>query len=375
MIISISRERLLWEINKLSKIISYRSPIVELTGILFDVQKDKLILIGTDDFLSMKIEIKENESNLKIKSIGKALIKIRFLTEVVRKLESDTIQLEVVEGNIIRINTENFNSHLNTLNANEYRNINFEIMGKELILQPLLIKNIVSQISFAANEMNKNIIFTGIHFRFEKNKLQVTATDMFRISRKEIEFPYFDEKYEVIIPVKIIQELNRICNNNDEKISLFINNRNVIFKIQETTLQSKIIEANFPNISRIIPEEKDYMTRISINNRDLIAALERASVLSHEINNTIIKLNIDSDNIKVTSSASEIGNSNENLKTFSLIGNPMSIAFRSGYMLEAIKSFKTNSLKINLISEDKLIVLTSDEDPTLLQLVLPIRVY
>ncbi|WP_339024510.1 DNA polymerase III subunit beta [Spiroplasma endosymbiont of Agriotes lineatus] len=373
MIITISRTRLLNEINKISRIISYKSPLPALTGLLFEVKPDKLILIGSSGTLSIQVEIKVNESKLQIEEIGKTLIKVRFVSEVIRKIESDIIRIEVVEGSVIRINANNFDSQLNTLDFNQYPKILFDTKGQEFIISNAILKAIVSQVGFAIGEQERNIIFTGIHFLFSKGKLKVTATDSFRLASKEINFPYYSENdYEVIIPGKVIQEVNKISEKNNDVI-IIVNKINIVFKINNTILQSKIIDGKYPNINKIIPES--YNSKIVINNRDLLNAIDRASVLSHEISNTTIKLNISNDKINVEASSSEIGNSNENLSKFQLSGDAMNIAFRSQYMIDAIRAFKTNDLNINLTAEDKPIIITSDEDPTLLQLVLPMRTY
>lgn len=373
MIITISRTRLLNEINKISRIISYKSPLPALTGLLFEVKPDKLVLIGSSGTLSMQVEIKVNESKLQIEELGKTLIKVRFVSEVIRKIESEIIRIEVVEGSVIRINANNFDSQLNTLDVNQYPKILFDTRGQEFIISDGVLKAIVNQVGFAIGEQERNIIFTGIHFLFSKGKLKVTATDSFRLASKEINFPYYSkDDYEVIIPGKVIQEVNKISEKKND-VTIIINERNVVFKINNTILQSKIIDGKYPNINKIIPES--YNSKIVINNRDLLNAIDRASVLSHEISNTTIKLNISNDKIKVESSSSEIGNSNEHLSKFQLSGEIMNIAFRSQYMLDAIRAFKTSDLNINLTAEDKPIIITSDEDPTLLQLVLPMRTY
>lgn len=373
MIITISRERLLNEINKISRIISYKSPIPALTGLLFEVKADKLVLLGTDGIISMQVEIKAGDSNLVIKEMGRSLIKVRFASEVIKKIDSPLINIEVVEGNIIRINANNFDSQLNTLDVSNYPKILFDTSGQEFVISSNNLRDIVNQVGFATDTQEKNIIFSGIHFLFSSDKLKVTATDSFRLASKEIIFPYqSDNDFEIIIPGKVIQEINKITEKN-EPITIINNENNILFKTGNTIVQSKIIVGKYPNINKIIP--KEYNSVIEIKNRDLLNAIDRASVLTHEINNTTIKLDIDNHKIKIISSASEIGNSNEYLNNFVLSGETMKIAFKSQYMLDALKSFKTNNLKLNLIADDKPIIITSDEDRTLLQLVLPIRTY
>ena len=51
------------------------------------------------------------------------------------------------------------------------------------------------------------------------------------------------------------------------------------------------------------------------------------------------------------------------------------ISFSARYMMEALKSFSTTTVDLVFVGEIKPIVLKSEEDNSLTQLVLPIRTY
>ena len=51
------------------------------------------------------------------------------------------------------------------------------------------------------------------------------------------------------------------------------------------------------------------------------------------------------------------------------------ISFSAKYMMEALKSFNSDEININYVGEVKPIILKSEDDETLTQLVLPIRTY
>lgn len=51
------------------------------------------------------------------------------------------------------------------------------------------------------------------------------------------------------------------------------------------------------------------------------------------------------------------------------------ISFVAKYMMEALKSFNSEKVEIKFVGEIKPIILKSNDDETLTQLVLPIRTY
>ena len=53
----------------------------------------------------------------------------------------------------------------------------------------------------------------------------------------------------------------------------------------------------------------------------------------------------------------------------------ISISFSSKYMLDCIKSFETESITLYMNNDNSPIIIKSNEDDSLIQLVLPIKTY
>lgn len=376
MLILIKREVLLAEINKIARISNNRSQIPTLSGILFNVQTDKLILIGSDSdqTISIRSEIKENEI-LKITKTGQFLVKSKFISEIIRKIEGEFITLEVVENQVLRINSENFDSQLNTMVAEEYPEIDFDEDGKIYKINSSWIKEIISQISFAAANKEEKKVLTGICFKNVNKKLKIIATDTFRLAQKEIsDFDYPD--FEIIIPAKTIQELSKIINDN-LTIDLIINDQSVIFKNDNMILKSKFIQGNYPNTDKVIPNKFKINIRINLNY--FLNVIDRANVLATENSISTIKMTITKEKINIESKTIEVWNCNETLENFEIDFNgdieQQVISFNCQYMLDALKSFKVEKVNLGIIDNESPIIITSVLENNLLQLVLPVRFY
>lgn len=373
MIISIKKDKILDELLKVSRIISQKTLIHSLLGILIEVKKDKITFTTSDGDTSIKSEILVG-NDLVIKSIGNVLIKNKFIIEVIRKIEDDFITLEAVEGSLIKIKANNFDSILNTLNSIDYPHLSFDTKGKEIIFTGALLKEIISQTSFAIGEKEKRIVFNGLNIKTDQNNKQlvITATDSFRLSCKKISYSNSYD-FDVIIPGKFINEIGRLISENDQEIRMKITDKSVSVIINNTIVQTKIIEGKYPDTSKVISES--FNTSLKINNRELIKIIERASVLSNEAMTTIVTLKIKEQKVLVTSFTQEIGNTEEEIKEFKVEGSDQTIAFNSKYILDALKAFKTKEITIKMIDETKPLIITASEDESLQQLVLPIRSY
>lgn len=372
MIITIKKNIILNELLKVSRIISQKTLIPSLLGILIEIKKNKIIFITSDGDISIKSEIIDNDLN--ITQIGSVLIKNKFIIEIIRKIEDEFITLEIIKENLIKIKANNFNSVLNTLNSVDYPKLFFETEGIEIFFTNELLKEIISQTSFAMGEKNKRIIFNGLNFKTDKNnnELIITATDSFRLSCKKIKYNN-NFKFDVIIPGKFIHEINRLISENKQEIKMKITNKSVGVNINNTIIQTKIIEGIYPNINKVIPTF--FNTSLTINNNELIKIIERASILSNDKTTTIVTLKIKDQKVLISSFTQEIGNTEEEIKEFKIEGTEQTIFFNSKYVLDALKSFKTKKITIKMIDETKPLIITANDDFSLQQLILPIRYY
>mgnify|MGYP002802063349 CR=1 FL=1 len=75
------------------------------------------------------------------------------------------------------------------------------------------------------------------------------------------------------------------------------------------------------------------------------------------------------------SSSVEIGRVEAKMPISKNNDEDIKISFVAKYMMEALKSFSTETVDIHFVGEIKPILIKSSEDDTLTQLVLPIRTY
>lgn len=87
------------------------------------------------------------------------------------------------------------------------------------------------------------------------------------------------EKVELNIPGRALSELSRLVNDN-ENISMMVTNNQVLFKMNNTSLYSRLLEGTYPDTTRLLT--KDQKTSIKVNAAELGAAVERALILSHQ---------------------------------------------------------------------------------------------
>ena len=134
---------------------------------------------------------------------------------------------------------------------------------------------------------------------------------------------------------------------------------------------SRLIGGTYPVTSNIIP--KDFNIDIECNYADLYDMIDRASLLTSDKDKNTIKLVLENKQLIISSNSPEIGKVEEKIAIDN--ASSISISFSSKYMLEAIKSFNSEKIHLLMNNDNSPIIVKSDNEESLTQLVLPIKTY
>ena len=122
-----------------------------------------------------------------------------------------------------------------------------------------------------------------------------------------------------------------------------------------------------------MPTEANLIITADLN--EFYSVIDRASILTSDKDKNIVTLETEGDTLILKSSSLEIGRVEEKMKVKKSNKDDIRISFSAKYMMEALKSFNSDEININYVGEVKPIILKSEDDETLTQLVLPIRTY
>ena len=371
--LSIKQKVLMEHLNNVIIGISSKNLIPILNCIKFELNKDGLYLLSTDNELAIKsfIPKKEIES---VDTLGEIVISGRYIYDIVRKLGNEVINIEEIIDSQVLISTDSSEFKLNCNNANEFPDIDLEFTDKPIYIDGSTFKTAINQTIFATSTQESRPVLTGVNFKIQDNLLEVTATDSYRLSKKVLEL---DEKVnnnvDIIIPNRNLNEIIKLIPDDDTKIELHIFNNKVIYKIENLIVMTRLINGNYPDTNRLIPDKYEF--KIKVNLDSFYNAIDRASLLTNNEEKNIIKLETKKDIMIISSNIPEIGNVEEKIHIEKDTTKDIKISFSAKYMMDAIKTFNSEEINILLNGEVKPIILNYVDNNDLTQLILPIRTY
>ena len=371
---TIKRELLLDALNKVSKAISTKNLIPVLAGIKFDLGKKKLTLTASDNDITIQTSIDADSKEFTIDKEGSIIIQGKYVLDIVRKLPDEFINFEVIDDLKILIYTENSEFNLNGINESEYPNIGLEESKKKVILTAGIFKSIVNQTAFAASNEDSKPILTGINFNIVGDVLECNSTDSYRLARKVIKLGKpSEENYNIVIPSRNIIEFSKILGDDEDFIELHIFSNKILFKNGNLKFESRLINGTYPNTSNLLPDDSFLVINSKLS--DLYNVIDRVSILTSDKEKNIVTLETVDNTLVLRSSSAEIGRVEEKMNIEKNNKENIKISFSAKYMMEALRSFNTENISIHFVGDIKPILIKSEEDETLTQLVLPIRTY
>jgi len=369
---SINTDVLLTNLLVSQKALSTKTPAPYLQGIKLEVSQNEIVLVTSNSDISIKISIRDD--SLKVELPGEALIPGKVFVDFIRKLDKGIVEISVIDNNVLRIHSHNTDLSLNLQNVDDYPDIVFVANDQPIRIESKIMKSVIKQTTFATSNIENRPILTGVNIKVENNKLTAIATDSFRLSQKMIDIPSNLDNMNVVIPGKSLDELFKVLELNLEEILIHLNHKTILFEYGNILFQSRLLEGNFPETSRLIP--LDFPIIIKFKTNDLSTAIERASLLSLKDNlNSIVKLYLKPDNIvEITSNSPEIGKVIEEVYPVEkAIGTPIKIAFSSKYFLDALKTFHSDEVFVKFTGEIRPFIIQGNDDLGLIQLILPVR--
>ena len=372
---TIKKDLLLDALNKVSRAISTKNLIPVLAGIKFELKKKKLTLTASDNDITIQTSIESNsDEDFKIENEGSIIIQGKYILDIVRKLPDKYINIEVVDELKILIYTENSEFNLNGISESEYPNIGLEESKKKVNVNASVFKTIVNQTAFASSNEESKLVLTGINFNIVGDVLECNSTDSYRLARKVVKLDKeSEENYNIVIPSHNIVEFCKILSEDDEIVELHIFNNKILFKTGNLKFESRLINGTYPNTSNLLPD--DSLLVVSTKLADFYDVIDRVSILTSDKEKNIVTLETTDDWLILRSSSAEIGRVEEKMPITKNNSENIKISFSAKYMMEALKSFSTETVDIHFVGEIKPILIKSSEDTTLTQLVLPIRTY
>jgi len=278
-LIQTNKEALLKPLQTITGIVERRHTLPILSNVLIERKDKEILCIATD--LEIQITTSTKDSATTKEQICSITVAAKKLQDILRALpDKAEITLEVEENRLL-VKTGKSRFNLQTLPVEDFPKLpeNKELLEKITIQQGEL-KNLLLLVQYAMAQQDIRYYLNGLLLVMEENCLKAIATDGHRLGFALIPLKTPKEKKEIILPRKVVLELTKQLNDNEEPVTIEILKKQVRFTFSNVVLVSKVVDGKFPDYNRVIPS--GYQKQIEVNRLLFLQTLQRASILSNE---------------------------------------------------------------------------------------------
>lgn len=211
---------------------------------------------------------------------------------------------------------------------------------------------------------------TGELFEIKDNCLKVVSLDGHRIAirRMPLKKNYSDRK--VVVPGKTLNEISKILSGEvDDMVSIFFTKNHILFEFDQTMVVSRLIEGEYFRIEQML--SSDYETKLSINKKEFLNCIDRATLLIREGDKKPIIIRI-SDHKMELRIDSAMGSMNEDID-IEKDGKDIVIGFNPKFLIDALKVIDDETINIYLVNPKAPCFIRDDEE-NYTYLILPVNI-
>ncbi|MCA9939804.1 MAG: DNA polymerase III subunit beta [Anaerolineales bacterium] len=340
--VSCLQENLARGLSTVARAVSTRSTLPVLSNVLLATDSGRLKLSATNLEIVITCWI-----GAKVAESGAITVPARTLSDLVNALPAELIELNLEEQTqTLHLACARTEANIKGIDAQEFPLVPEPQADNQIRLDTVLLKQMISQVAFAAASDDTRPILTGVATKFEGSSITMSATDSFRLSVRTAEFPGFvSEPISIIIPARALNEVARVAPDDVETITLSIppGRNQVIFDMGDAVVVSQLIDGTFPDVGRLVPDH--YLTRTVMGTAEFLKACKTANIFARESSNTA-RVQVSPGNeimpgyATIAATSAETGDNIAQVDA-SVDGEQVEIAFNVKYMTDLLNVIDT----------------------------------
>jgi DNA polymerase-3 subunit beta len=364
--LTVRQDSLLQGLQDVVSVVPAKSTLPILSNVLIEASGGKMTLTATDLDISIRGVI---DKDIKVESGGRICVSARKLSELVRELPASDVTLQLEETMLLVQAGGTY--RLVTADSGDFPEIPKLEKAASLEVPAGKLERLIRRTHYAVASDETRPELTGVYTEILPKEMRMVATNGHRLAKAALAGE-FGMEANYLMPIKALHQVLRILDDPEQTVRITGARGYAAFEAGNRTLMTRLLEGPFPRYEQVIPKDNPYTVTAPL--QELRAALRRALVLSDPITRPV-KLVCGPQILRLVVETQNIGESEEEIEV-AYDGEELKIGFNGGYVLDLLKTFECERLRIALHSAGTAGVFTpEDENPEepILCLVMPLR--
>lgn len=352
------------EISFAQEIISSRNALSIMSNVYIEAADGYLVIRATDIKVGFETKIP-----VEVIEPGSITVFCEKLFGILSSIPEGDFELEQDDCKvIIKPHFKKVKFQLKTISSEKYPelpkasdDIFFSVPCKDL-------KEMIEQTFFAVSDDETRYFMNGVYLEKHDNGLTMVATDGRRLSLSKKRLDSIPEFKGVIIPPKLLGVFLKRA-PIEGLVDIAVTDKNIYLRFGPYYLSTVLIEGQFPNYQKVIPESQKHS--VTIKRQDLIEALKRVSIfVEQKSRRTYFTLN--SGAMVIASEESDLGIAKEEIPA-QYDGEEILIALNCKYIEEPLKVMECEYISIDFSEPNRAITIRPEPSSDFFHIVMPMQ--
>jgi DNA polymerase-3 subunit beta len=253
--------------------------------------------------------------------------------------------------------------------------------AKAQTLQAGVLSRLIGGTQFSISNDETRPHLSSALFEWDGEWVRMVTTDGHRLSKVEVRVEGRHSTGNMLIPVKGVNELRRLCDEvagkhdgeNAPELKIVQAGPNAYFELPNFQFSVKLVDAQFPPYQQVIPQE--YAHRVRVPRLATADALNAVSVAASDRTGGV-KLSLSKGKLRFESESPESGEGFDELAV-DYSGPDMTVGFNARYFLDVLRAISDDEVEIGVGGElDPAVIKPGTASPNLayVAVIMPMRI-
>jgi DNA polymerase III subunit beta len=331
--ITVSRQDLVKELTATQSVVERKTTIPILSNFLIEADGERLSITATD--LDQAIR---TSAPVKVKKPGACTIPARKLFDYIKLLPDGDISIKLLENHWVQIRAGRSNTKMVGMARANYPQVPEFPTIAATALSAVALKTLIARTVFAISNEESRYTLNGALLVLKAESMAMVATDGHRLAwveKPNETLEGMSGEKRMLIPRKALHELQQLLSASDAETVEFADDEHTLyFRVGHRTLSTRRLTGQFPNFEAVMP--RDNTKFAVVRSSELSGAIQRVAQFADERSGAI-RLRLESNELKISSSSTESGESEDTIDT-PYASDPIMVGFNSSYILEFLKA-------------------------------------
>jgi DNA polymerase-3 subunit beta len=366
--LSCLQENLAAALSIVGRAIPTRTAMPVLSNVLLRTEQGHLKFAATDLELSIIHWI-----DARVERDGAVTVPARRFADLVNSLPPDPVSLVLdVETLSLALECASLKAKFRGISAEEFPIVPEPSEEEGITVAAADLRLALGHVIFAASEDDSHPVLTGVLMEFEGRTLTLVAADGFRLSMQTIPLVRsVPDPFSVIVPARALSELVRILSKREEPVRITKTrpHNQILFHLQDTVLNSQLIDGHFPDFRRLVPQS--FNTRIVLEREALLQTCKQVAIFARGAGD-VVDLQVQAGELSMSAMADEFGEGHKSMAA-PVEGEDLEITFNVRYLIEVLSELDVPQVALEMQTPTTPGVLKAVGDETFTHVIMPIR--